>query len=111
MELYQNLPSEIVNIILSYDGKIKYRKGKYTNQIEKTDKRCILLQKIPQPLIINNHFQILLLNISSKNINFNIKLSKVLEDYTNDIVYYLFIQRGLSCITRTKRIVNKNNII
>ena len=117
MKLYQQLPNEIINIILSYDGKIKYRNGKYVNQIEKTDRRHILLQKIPKPLFIMNqypmdnsiHFQILLLNVTSKK--FDIKLSKVLEDYSNDIVYYLFVQRGLSCITRTKRIFHTNDLI
>jgi hypothetical protein len=41
------LPSEIVHRILEYDGRIKYRNGKYMNQIDPDDYRYHLLRKIP----------------------------------------------------------------
>ena len=41
-------PLEIVHRILEYDGRIKYRHGKYMNQISKSDKRYELLLKIPR---------------------------------------------------------------
>ena len=38
---------EIVHRILEYDGRIKYRHGKYMNQIPKDDDHYHLLRKIP----------------------------------------------------------------
>ena len=40
------LPLEIVHKILAYDGRIKYRNGKYMDQICKDDYRYHLLRKI-----------------------------------------------------------------
>ena len=45
-----NLPLEIVSLILSYEGSIiKERNGKYINQISKTDSRYNMLLSIPKP--------------------------------------------------------------
>ena len=51
MELYKRLPKELKNIILEYDGSIKYRKGKYINQISHNDVRYELIKKVIQPSI------------------------------------------------------------
>jgi hypothetical protein len=43
---YNILPSEIINVVLEYDGRIKYKKGKYVNVIHKHDERYSRLEKI-----------------------------------------------------------------
>ena len=46
---FPDLPVEIIDKILSYNGTIKYRNGKFMNQIVKTDERYhILLTTIPK---------------------------------------------------------------
>jgi len=43
-----HLPLELVHCILEYEGSIKYRNGKYMNQISQDDDRYKMLQNIPQ---------------------------------------------------------------
>ena len=45
-----NCPRDIVNLILEFDGRIKYRKGKYINCISKNDDRYNLLSKLKIPI-------------------------------------------------------------
>ena len=52
------LPLEIVHRILEYDGRIKYRHGKYMNQISPDDNRYKMLLTVPQILPYPNHIQI-----------------------------------------------------
>ena len=44
---FSSLPEDIIHYILSYNDKIKYRNGKYMDQICKNDKRYKLLLTIP----------------------------------------------------------------
>lgn len=37
--MFKNLPSEIVNLILDYDNKIRYRNGKYIDRINIEDEK------------------------------------------------------------------------
>jgi len=46
MSIFSNLPLDIVNIILSYDNIIRFRNGKYIDQIARTDPRKKMLEKI-----------------------------------------------------------------
>ena len=42
----KNLPHYLVNIILDYDGKIKYKRGKYVNVIHKYDFRYDIIKPL-----------------------------------------------------------------
>lgn len=42
----KRLPLELLNIILEYDGRIKYKKGKYLNIIHKYDSRYNVIEEI-----------------------------------------------------------------
>ena len=41
-----NIPDELINIILDYDGRIKYRKNEYVNIIHKHDTRYNIIEPI-----------------------------------------------------------------
>ena len=43
---WKNLPNEIIDLIIHYDGRIKLRNGVYMNQISKKDERYQLLSSM-----------------------------------------------------------------
>jgi hypothetical protein len=43
---FKNIPKDIINYILEYDGRIKYEKGFYINVISKNDFRYIIIEEI-----------------------------------------------------------------
>ena len=49
-------PLEIVHRILQYDGRIKYRNGKYMNQIASDDDRYKMLLTVPKIETCYNHY-------------------------------------------------------
>lgn len=40
------IPKDLLHIILEYDGRIKYRNGKYVNAIHQNDERYIIIKPI-----------------------------------------------------------------
>ena len=41
-----NLPEQLIHVILSYDGRIKYKNGKYVNIIHKNDERYNIITPV-----------------------------------------------------------------
>jgi hypothetical protein len=46
IEKFKNMPRDTLNIILNYNGTIKYRKGIYSNIIPKNDYRYKLVERV-----------------------------------------------------------------
>jgi hypothetical protein len=46
MNINPNFPTDIINIILDYDGRIKYRRDQYVNIIHKHDTRYNMITQL-----------------------------------------------------------------
>lgn len=50
-ELWKNIPKELADLILRFDGTIRKRRGEYINQIPPYDARYNMLCSIPRPVV------------------------------------------------------------
>ena len=46
MQISKYIPSDLLDIILEYDGRIKYKNGKYVNIIHKNDERYDIITQL-----------------------------------------------------------------
>ena len=90
---YNLLPEDIVRNILSYNNKIKYRNGKYMNQICKTDERYKLLlkmQRISNDIYNENVYGVYINCHVYDKIIYKSTSSVFYVDLEDDIVTYTF---------------------
>jgi len=104
-----HLPQDIIHYILSYNGKIKYRNGKYMNQICKEDKRYKLLLKIPpiksnkiyknvyETFIIGHVYDEIVYKDTNTELYIDLKKEKVIYIFCYDFennpeIYHLWIR-------------------
>jgi len=103
------LPLEIVHRILEYDGRIKYRHGKYMNQIAQDDDRYQMLLTMPQivPYIYYTQHGYLMISDTRNKIycektnasytalfHYGEKTHLIVTKSNIEIVKYIFISQG-----------------
>ena len=103
------LPLEIVHRILEYDGRIKYRHGKYMNQIAQDDDRYQMLQTMPQivPYLYYTQHGYLMISDTRNKIycektnasytalfHYGEKTHLIVTKSNTEIVKYIFISQG-----------------
>jgi hypothetical protein len=83
------LPEDVVFHILSYNDKVKYRNGKYMNQISKSDKRYKLLLTIP-PVMANRDHEHVYEMIHGFNVCYRPTYTSLCVDLENENIIYTF---------------------
>ena len=96
--LFSYLPLDIIHHILSYNGVVKLRNGKYIGQISKSDQRYELLRKIPRninrwgrdwfapnsmyKIYVNKHLTILIwIEHNTNQPEYNYRINNTLKSY------------------------------
>jgi hypothetical protein len=98
--IFQRLPIEIVQYILTYEGTIlKERNGKYMKQIVKTDERYELLTQIPIKQVIFNHNMGTYVRVRFTANKFAMTMTEY-SNHLNMIIYILLKHRSPISETR-----------
>lgn len=93
--MWDKLPVDIINIILSYDGSIiKERNGKYMKQIAKNDERYEKLLKIPrkEKYCRGHHVEVHFLRFAQEN-NKKFMFTMSMTDFY-DCTRFVFSKHG-----------------
>ena len=87
--LFSNLPLELIYHILVYTGIVKYRNGKYIDQIPRTDERYKLVDSIPRHRVfhIANKY---ILCVTLKTTSNHCKLISIKFDFENNQIEYAY---------------------
>ena len=102
MSLFSKLPLNIIDIILSFDGRIVNRNGIYINRLIKDDERFEILYNIPRIYYFSNGMVVQLM--INKNLYFDLGYQK-LENKHNIYLTLFDIYETDKCveiITRLK---------
>jgi hypothetical protein len=88
-KLFCDLPLDLIYHILVYTGIVKYRNGKYIDQIPKTDERYQLLGTIPRHRVcfINNKY---ILYVFLKVTSSHSKYMGVNYDFQYNLIEYCY---------------------
>jgi hypothetical protein len=87
--IFAFLPEDVIHIILSYNDKIKYRNGKYMNQICKEDKRYNLLNEI-EPIYANLDYEYVYETRKYYLMYYRQTYTTLCVDLENDKIIYTF---------------------
>ena len=87
--IYSKLPLELIYHILLYTGIVKYRNGKYIDQIPRTDERYKLFDSIPKHRVfhIANKY---ILYVTLKTESNHCKLISIKYDFENNKIEYAY---------------------
>jgi hypothetical protein len=107
--LFSSLPTDIIHHILSYNGTLKLRNGKYMNQIDQHDDRYKMLQTMPQivPYLYYTQHGYLMISDTRNKIycektnasytalfHYGEKTHLIITNSNREIVKYIFIHQG-----------------